>query len=275
MKKQQPWDRQVGKGESPAAYQLFWVFLELGIKRSLQGTSEESGRSLGLIAKLSSKYKWAPRARAFDKHLLDMQLKVMESQTKSEGILWAKRETEYRHETFELSEKLKAKAEEMLASPLYETIVETFTEVIGEGGNLIQVPTKVIKHPIRWNFKDVVAMQELSDKLKRQALGMPTARIAVDTTWIADPAQRLVQAKTMMLSWIKTKLESAVARVCQGQPNSNPNEVREKLLAEVPLWFADNYDISDVSSLIEALPSVQELLPAPTALLLDEGEYSN
>lgn len=275
-KKLQPWDRLIEKGESPDAYQIFWIFVELGIKRSLQGVAEESGRALATISKLSSDFKWAPRARAFDKYLLDIQLKVIESKTKSEAILWAERETTYRHEAFDLSEKLKAKANEMLAAPLYETVVDTVTDVVGEGGVILHVPTKVIKRPVRWNYKDALAMQELSDKLKRQALGMPTARIAVDTNWVSDPAQRLAQAKTMMLNWIKTKLDSAVERVCKDNPDSNPYEVRTKLLAEVPIWFADNYELKDdasITALIEALP---QLLPAAevtaTALSLDGDE---
>lgn len=268
------WDRQVEQGETPESFQLFWVFLELGIKRSLQGVAEESGRDLGTIGKLSARYKWTPRARAFDKHLIDMQLKVIESTTKSEAIVWAKREYEYRNEAFELAEKLKAKANEMLDAPLYETVVDTITDVVGEGGVILHVPTKVIRRPVRWSYKDALAMQELSDKLKRQSLGMPTARIAVDTNWVSDPTQRLAQAKTMMLNWVKTKLDAAVERVCKDKPDANPYDVRTKLLAEVPLWFAENYELKDdtsITALIEALP---ELLPAviPTALSLDSDE---
>lgn len=270
----QPWERQVDKGESPDSYQLFWVFVELGLKRTLQGVAEESGLSLGHISKLSMQFKWAPRARAFDKHLLDIQLKVIESKTKSEAVLWAQRETEYRHESFELAEKLKQKALQMLDAPLYEQVVDTFTDVISEGGQVIKVPTKIIQRPVKWSFKDMVAIQEFADKLKRHALGLPSTRIAVDTTTtLADPAQRLVQAKTMMLNWINTKLEAAVQRVCQNQPDSDPNDVREKLLAEVPIWFAENYEISDVSALIEALPLIST--PAQLtqgALSLDDEE---
>lgn len=274
MKKHlKPWERQVDKGESPDSYQLFWVFVELGLKRTLQGVAEESGLSLGHIGKLSMDFKWAPRARAFDKHLLDIQLKVIESKTKSEAVLWAERETEYRHESYNLAVKLKAKALQMLEAPLYEQVVDTFTDVVGEGGKIIQVPTKIIQRPVKWSFKDMVAMGDFADKLERHALGLPSTRIAVDTTTsIADPAQRLVQAKTMMLNWINTKLDAAVQRVCQSQPGADPNDVREKLLAEVPLWFAENYEINDVTALIEALPA----LPAPThssePLLLEDEE---
>lgn len=268
-----PWERQIDKGESPEAFQLFWVFVELGIKRTLQGVAQESGLALGSIGQLSAEFKWALRARAFDKHLLNIQLKVIESKTKSEAILWAQRETQYRHESYELSEKLKAKALQMLDAPLYEQVVDTFTDVIGQDGKIIKVPTKIIQRPVKWTFKDMVAINDFADKLNRHALGLPSTRIAVDTTTtIADPAQRLVQAKTMMLNWINTKLEAAVQRVCNNQPGADPNDVREKLLAEVPLWFAENYEIADVSALIEALPA----LPAPTAssgaLMLEDDE---
>jgi len=273
-KTQQPWDRQIDKGESPEAYNIFWVFLELGLKRSLQTVVEESGRSLGLIQKLSTNYKWAPRARAFDKHLLDIQMQVIESKTKSEAALWAKREAAYRHEAFGLSEKLLAKASEMLDSPLYETAVDTYTEIIGVDGQPQQIPTKVIKRPVRWNYKDMIAIQEFSDKLRRLSLGVPTNRIAVEGTWIEDPNQRLIQAKVMMTNWIKNKLEGAVARVCNSNASANPVEVRTQLLAELPMWFAEDYSIEDPTALIDALP-VDLVDPepiAPTPLLLDEFE---
>lgn len=270
----QPWDRQIDKGESPEAYRVFWVFLELGLKRSLQSVVEESGRSLALIQKLSTNYKWAPRARAFDKHLLDIQMQVIESKTKSEAALWAKREAEYRHEAFEFSQKLKAKAEEMLDAPLYETVVDTFTEIIGVDGQPQQIPVKVIKRPVRWNFKDMIAMGEFMDKLRRLSLGVPTNRIAVEGAWIEDPNQRLIQAKVMMTNWIKNKLEGAVARVCNSNASANPVDVRTQLLAELPLWFAEDYSIADPSALIDALPIdlVDPSPIAPTPLLLDEFE---
>ncbi len=263
-----PWDRWIEQGEGPVAHALFWVFLELGPgKRGLQAVAEESGRKYQTVATLSGKYKWPARARAFDKHLLNIQIKALESVTKSEAQLWAKRELEYRHEAYEFSQKLKAKAQEMLDSPLYETVTETFTEVI-VGGQALQVPTKVIMRPVRWNLRDMKAIAELSDQMRRLALGVPTSRASVEVNWIEDPTQRLVQAKIAMAHWVKTRLEAAVSRVCLANPEKDPNEIRAQLLSEVPLWFADHYKITDPTELIEAAPDSESLMVP--ALSLEE-----
>lgn len=276
-KAQQPWDRWLTQGEGPKAFELFWVFLSLGsLDRTLQGVVDETGRSLALVQQLSAKFKWLARARAFDKYLIEVQLKVIESTTKADSVYFAKKEAQYRHEALGFAEQLLSKAKEMLAFPLVETHTETFTEVT-VGGQTMQVPTKIIQRPQRWNLKTMVDLAEFSDKLKRLALGVPTSRAAIDVTRKTDeasgPSQNVIEAKDAMAHWITNKLDSAIARVHATSPQKSIEEIRAELLAQVPLWFADNYKVEDATALIEAVPEIAGTSAPP--LELEGPDYNN
>lgn len=62
-----PWERR--GGESVQAFAAFSLYLEMGVKRSLQAVSQELSKSRTLISRWSSAYQWVERCRAWDDYL--------------------------------------------------------------------------------------------------------------------------------------------------------------------------------------------------------------
>lgn len=62
----EPWTRQAD--EQDKAWEKFEFYRNLGPARTLRLVAEHFDNSLGYIEKLSLKYEWGPRARAFDNH---------------------------------------------------------------------------------------------------------------------------------------------------------------------------------------------------------------
>src|SRR5882672_5233224 len=132
-KKRKPFDRAIELGEGPRAFDLFLEFHALGAARTCPLLAEKTGRKLDLISQLCWKFKWILRANKYDQHLLQIRQRAIETQTKSEALLWAEREAQYRHDAYSFSEKLWNRAHEMLDSPLYLEEIKTTQEVTVDG----------------------------------------------------------------------------------------------------------------------------------------------
>lgn len=80
MKRRKPWESR--KEETPLAFRAFVFYLEQGHTRSLERTAELMGKPPGYISQLkewSSKNGWVERTAAWDKHVLDLQLRARSS----------------------------------------------------------------------------------------------------------------------------------------------------------------------------------------------------
>lgn len=256
LKKPKAWDRQAILGEGPKAHELFLGYCELGAARTCPLLAEQTGRKPKTVSYLCSKFEWVKRARAWDKHLLTIRQKSIENQTKNEAVYWAEQDALYRHEAFAFSKKLKEKAQEMLATPLFKTII-TETKTITVGGETVEVPVTIIQEPMKWSFKDMTALADFSDKLRRMSLGVPTSRTAIEVGKSMSLEERVVQAKALMTDWLQTKLDSAVERVLLDDPTQDPSKVRALITAEAPTWFSKDWQIPD-----------------PTLLTAGEMEYT-
>ncbi len=60
-----PWEQQAG--ESGAAHQALLAFRDLGPKRTLRAAAERVGKSRGLLAGWSARYRWEERVLAWDR----------------------------------------------------------------------------------------------------------------------------------------------------------------------------------------------------------------
>jgi hypothetical protein len=241
-KDHKPWDRLAEVGESVRAHGLFMIYVGLGPQRNYSLTAKQSGRMPQTIAGLGARFKWIQRARSYDTYLRKMAAKAVEAQVKNDAILFTQREADYRHEAWDFAEKLFAKAKEMLEAPLYKITVKE-TQIVRVGGKKVEVPLIVEKTPIRWNLRDIVPIGDLSDRIRRLALGVPTSRTAHEITPTQSLDEKVAHAKANLKHWKEHKLEKAVQRIMKDNPDQDPALVREELLAEAPSWFAEDFQI--------------------------------
>lgn len=275
VKKKQKWDRQISLGEGPKAYALFCEWLSLAEDRSCPAVAEKTGRKLNTVKMLCNKFKWVPRGKEYFLHLHNLEQKAIENKVKSESVIWIEREYLHRHESYDFAKKLQAKAQQMLDSPLYVETVAAFTEVTLEGGQKVQIPTTTIIKPVRWSFKDMKAIAELSDQMTRLSLGVPTSRMAVEVSPAQTLEERVVQAQSAMKFYIDNKLERAVMLIHEKNPEKDPDEIRQEILNNLHLWCAEDYRIPDPQLLTTSIPE-----PQPLGLTLDDepqelGEGNN
>lgn len=62
----QGYDHKRGKQESPAAFEAFTCYLQLGRERSHKRVAEVIGDNLPIIAQYAKRYAWRERAAAYD-----------------------------------------------------------------------------------------------------------------------------------------------------------------------------------------------------------------
>ena len=116
--KPQPWDQL--PEEIPKHYGYFQELLKYGPTRTLKRFAEDKGMDYHHIRTLSMKYKWLPRARAFDKLMAGEWFKTKVDQVK---------EAEYRH--MKLSHLIQDTAISILQDPNLDDLpLNTRTYVI-------------------------------------------------------------------------------------------------------------------------------------------------
>lgn len=214
-KQKQVWERRIDLGESMAAFNLFLAYAELGAIRSTSLLCEELAktdrpRSLGLLRNLQGRFKWITRAKAYDEHLIKVQFKAIEQHTKDDAIIFAQYVREYRHTSYQIADELLDKARQMLASPLYETTVDKL-EQIEVNGETVEVATYVTMKPVRWNFNQAAVMVELSDKIRRLSLEVPTERKLYNFDFSENEAEkRLLTAQGIFQKLIADNLSQAL-----------------------------------------------------------------
>lgn len=161
---------------SDAHTALCW-YAGLGPGRSLEMLAEHCRsaaespptRRLRTLCTWSSKWGWVDRVTAYDEQLRAEELAANESQ-------WAARREQIREESWQLAQRLRDRALELLSHPTTEQIRQVATQEID--GRPVEVTTIVIK-PSKWAQRDIPAIAETYTKLARLAAGMDTDQIRV------------------------------------------------------------------------------------------------
>lgn len=248
----QKWERQIGEGAR--AYDVFLIYASLGAKRSAGAVADEcaiQGHPLKVatISKLSCRFFWPNRAKAYDEHLLKIQWRAIENTVKDKAIVWAERNEEYREAGMSISHALLSKAMEMLQAPLYETQYDD-TEEVDINGTIVVVPVKVTKKPVRWNYAQAVALTDLADKIKRLTLEQPTSRNVFDFNFTeGDPEQNLSKARQVFDHLLKG-VDDWLKR--------DPSITREQVVQTYREEVANNFKVAPEMLIIEP-----ELEPLP------------
>jgi len=74
MRETMPWERQYG--ESHQAFEAFHEYCLLGNSRSIRTLSQRLNKSVPLLGKWSSKWKWQDRVRAYDNMLIRQEMET-------------------------------------------------------------------------------------------------------------------------------------------------------------------------------------------------------
>ena len=101
------------KNETPKAYQAFELYRNMGLARSIQKVGEELGKNPKALARLSSKYGWVERARAFDAYTAELHAKEQAREIVEMHRRHAQEAREFQEIALEPLKKLK----ERLAAP--------------------------------------------------------------------------------------------------------------------------------------------------------------
>lgn len=182
--------------EPTTAYRALVDYAMLGSDRSLDGLATQyrsdpdahpPTRRRNTLAIWSVTYNWQARIGDYDEQLAAQELAQIEAQ-------WAARREQIREESWQLAQRLRDRALELLAHP---TVEESSTET--DAGKTITI---VIK-PSRWAQRDIPAIAETFNKLARLAVGLDTDQIRIIEG--IDPGD-LAQKSDEELAALKAKI---------------------------------------------------------------------
>lgn len=171
-----PWD-QLPK-ESPAAFEAFRVYKELGSRRTIEkaaaallesqnqkgsgcapkGVQDPALPNLSALKKLSRRHRWVDRSHAWDSHLSALRDAVLEQHARVQ----AEREIGRSDQLWEASQKAYQRIMDALASPMFEVVME----VDPATGRAV----KIVK-PTKWRFGDIPALLKAFVEMRDEATG--------------------------------------------------------------------------------------------------------
>lgn len=106
---------------------------------------------------------WAQRANAYD----DNERAIREQVDRE---IWIERRRKVRDEEWEIGDKLRARAVEMMRYNLFERTIDTATGV-------------TIFKPTNWGERDIISTFDMALKLQRRAAEMEQGKITVEHDW--------------------------------------------------------------------------------------------
>ena len=165
-----PWGRQPREGE--AAYAAFLVYRDLGPRRSHEATRKGLGKRPGYlkpIERWSARRDWRRRAGAWDAHLQVERNRV----AAEEAAKWERRRLQALEEGWQTCRALRARLEQMLASPLEAPAVapsepaEEMPQAVPDAGATPEAarPTPG-RGTTRWNYLTVARLSKLVVELE-------------------------------------------------------------------------------------------------------------
>jgi hypothetical protein len=160
--------------ETTPAYAAFVVYVRLGPNRSAAAAAKQVGKSETLLERWSARHNWLRRAQAWDVLEAKRQGEAEDKAKDAAAVSVAAQRLKVQESAWAWFEKLKAKAEEMLAFPVFQ---RTIRDRHPDGQEKV-----TIVEPLNWRFGDVAKIIETADALGRLAAGMPQK-----VTAISDP----------------------------------------------------------------------------------------
>lgn len=160
------WDKMVG--ESNQAYQTFLIYRDMGADRTLRKVIDDDlekrlaqGKKRNTqIFLWSSKYHWQKRVTAWDNHVRrQLDITSRRNQAKRQ-IRWLARREKEREQNFQVAQKLRQRAIDLMAHP----IVRTTTTNRGR--------TTIIE-PAGWTQRDVATLLKVASELASVATMPP------------------------------------------------------------------------------------------------------
>ena len=135
--------------ESAKAFCAFSIYLNLGSERSLAAVGRKLGKSVGLLERWSSRWRWLERVAAHATHLAAVEREASEAVARGKSAEWLKRQEQIREREWTMHEKCIAAAERGL---------KAFME----------------REKVYANLADIARILEVASKLGRLAAGMAT-----------------------------------------------------------------------------------------------------
>jgi hypothetical protein len=189
----QEWEQL--EDETGTAFDAFKVFRDLGVARTiseayrLKTGRKQAKRASGQWLAWAKRFRWIPRAAAFDRHVAAIEAREEEKAFGERRRLWVNRRTDIQDSAWSLAAELEKKAREILSLPVKETVE---TKTFSEDGKTVTVT--ITHKPLAGTFSEGIRAAEMSDKLKRLAASMATERIIVKSP-AAELAETLEDAR--------------------------------------------------------------------------------
>lgn len=240
-KKLEPWHKQPGEGFK--AFELFMTYISLGSERTVAKVAEMSGRGLPLCQQICTKFKWIPRAHAYENWMVSVQEKAIENTLAKDAIKYAQRRSIYRDLEYTLGNELLQQALQMAKAPLYETVVtklENIKTVAHPEGEEIAVAVTVV--PTKWTKRDATAYAKVASEIMRLSLEMETSRPSI-TVNLQDPQVRLQMARASYEQW-KKDIDQLVDEQMAATPDADRAMVTAAILAKLPDWAAADWKLA-------------------------------
>lgn len=165
-----PWKQRTR--ERAVAYEAFIVYRDLGSDRSLANVGKTLGKSLALCSRWSFTWDWVGRAKAWDIHLQSERDKA----ALAEARKWEERRIQAREANFDMAQRLRERASELLRHPI--------VRARGKGPD-----GAIVVEPAGWRQDTIAVLAKLAADL--ESASIPQA--SKDTT-IVSPAKELARA---------------------------------------------------------------------------------
>jgi hypothetical protein len=151
-------------GESSVAYAMSLKYRDLGPHRTVAGLLRSDGRTAEKKCRRqlefwSARWGWVERARRFDAHNEAVAHRARDRVRAEYAALWERRAQDCLEHAYADAKRLRARASEMLAAPLYHA------EERQEDSR-----TVVIRKPARWSFASAALMLKVSAELAQAAI---------------------------------------------------------------------------------------------------------
>lgn len=169
MRVAQVWEQQ--PRESAKAYDAFLLYRDLGAERSLAAVGQRLGKSKAICERWSARWSWVRRCAAYDTHLVRLADEARGRALEEEAVKWARRREAEREAQWHWAQRLRERAERMVAFPLAETTSE-------DG--------KTIIRPAKWTARDIATYVTTATMLAHSAMEAAPAEPEPATAPLTD-----------------------------------------------------------------------------------------
>lgn len=153
--------------ETDEAYQAWRTYCEMGPERTHERVAKKLRKSRKMVSTWAARWDWKARIVAWDNEAAERERKAADQAALEKARALADRQEKVQEASWDIAQKLHAKAMEMLAFPLSrQTVRDT------KDGK----KRTIIIEPMAWKLGDIARLAEVSDALSRLATGMSTSR---------------------------------------------------------------------------------------------------